>query len=337
MSSTSANSSSVSGSRSTDTANGMDLPSERNRNYWQSWLTAWDQFWFQATRPESLAVIRICCGAMLVYMHVIWISLIPNFFGPNAWINLPTIRMLHESDSGWSWLHYVDNPAILYAHEAIAIIASTAMCFGLMTRIAIPVAWWFTLMVCHRMTGALFGLDQTAMMLTTYLIWSNCGSMWSLDSRLAIRKGTSWLLPASNPAVCNNVVTRLIQLHLCVIYLFGGLSKMRGEMWWDGSAFWFSIVNYEYQSLNLTWLGNFPFVIGFITAVTIFWETFYIATVWPKLTRPITLAMAVLVHGGICVALGMWTFGTIMIVANIAFLPPETVSAWIRRIFPSSN
>ncbi len=305
--------------------------------YWHGWLAAWDRFWFRAARPETLALIRICCGAMLVYMHVIWISLVPNFFGPNAWINLPTIRMLHENDSGWSWLNYVDSPVFLYAHEVVAVLASAAMCLGLMTRIAIPVAWWMTLMVCHRMTGALFGLDQTAMMLTTYLIWSNCGSVWSLDAKLARRKGSNWLLPAPHSAACNNVVVRLIQLHLCVIYLFGGLSKMRGEMWWDGSAFWFSIVNYEYQSLNLTWLGNFPFVIGFLTAATIFWETFYIATIWPKLTRPITLAMAVLVHGGICVALGMWTFGTIMIVANIAFLRPETVSSWIGRLFRNST
>lgn len=304
--------------------------------YWDTWIQTWDKFWFSAQRPETLAVIRIYCGAMLAYMHVIWISLVPNFMGPNAWINLPTIRMLHERDSGWSWLYYVDNLGVLYFHESVAVVASLAMMLGFMTRIAIPLAWWLTLMVCHRMTGALFGLDQTAMMLTTYLMWSNCGSIWGLDAVLA-NKGTSWLRPKATPAVCNNVVTRLIQIHLCVIYLFGGLSKMRGEMWWDGSAFWFSVVNYEYQSLNLTWLGKFPFLISLITGTTIFWETFYVATIWPRLTRPITLAMAFLVHGGICLALGMWTFGTIMILANMAFIPPETISTWVGRIFRSNR
>lgn len=301
------------------------------------WLASWDKFWFTPSRPETLALIRICSGAMLVYIHVIWLSLVNQFMGKDAWINLATIRMLHREDFGWSWLHYVDNPTILIAHQLIAIAASLAMTLGWMTRIAIPLAWWMTLMVCHRMTGALFGLDQTVMMLTMYLMWSNCGSVWSIDAGLAKKKGLHWLRPLAQPAICNNVVTRLIQLHLCVIYLFGGLSKMRGEMWWDGSAIWFSVVNYEYQSLDLTWIGYFPFLVGLITAATIFWETFYVALVWPKLTRPITLCMAVLVHGGICVALGMWTFGTIMIVANIAFLQPEQIARWVGKLTSRSK
>jgi hypothetical protein len=60
-----------------------------------------------------------------------------------------------------------------------------------------------------------------------------------------------------------------------------------------------------------------------LTAATIFWETFYCAIVWPKLTRPIALGLAFAVHGGIALALGMITFGTIMIVANFAFISPD--------------
>ena len=29
---------------------------------------------------------------------------------------------------------------------------------------------------------------------------------------------------------------RLIQIHLCLIYLCSGLSKLHGESWWNGSA-----------------------------------------------------------------------------------------------------
>jgi hypothetical protein len=240
-------------------------------------------------------------------------------------VNNQTVQQLHRSDWGWSWLFYVESPVVLYLHQVLAILSGLLIAVGLGTRIALPLGWWLTLMVCHRMTGALFGLDQVVMMLSMYLMWSHCGSRWSIDSLLSKRFGNSWLLSSPTPAVANNVTTRLIQLHLCVIYLFGGLSKMRGEMWLDGSAMWFSIVNYEYQSLDVTWLGNYPFLIGLLSAMTIFWETFYCALIWPRLTRPCVLAMALLIHGGICVALGMWTFGTMMIVANLAFVAPETV------------
>jgi hypothetical protein len=55
-----------------------------------------------------------------------------------------------------------------------------------------------------------------------------------------------------------------------------------------------------------------------------FWETFYCFLVWPRLTRPIALGMAVLIHGGIALFMGMVTFGVAMIFANLAFVPPET-------------
>ena len=66
-----------------------------------------------------------------------------------------------------------------------------------------------------------------------------------------------------------------------------------------------------------------------------FWEIFYCALVWPRLTRPLVLAMAVAVHGGIAIALGMITFGTMMIVANAIFLSPEWVRSWQDRSFPT--
>jgi hypothetical protein len=64
--------------------------------------------------------------------------------------------------------------------------------------------------------------------------------------------------------------------------------------------------------------------------VTIFWEAFYPALVWSRLTRPWVLFIAVLVHGGIAFGLGMITFGLTMILANAVFLSND----WIRQNLP---
>lgn len=298
------------------------------QRYLEQLFSGWNHFWFQPRYPHTLAVIRICCGGMLAYVHLIWASRARDFFGEHAWIHRDTSRLLHAQDWAWSWLWYSDSVTLVLVHETVAIIAALLMMFGLLTRLSIPLVWFLTLMVCHRQTLALFGLDQIVVMLSMYLMWSRCGSVWSCDASLRRRWGTSWLFPSADRAVANNVVTRLIQLHLCVIYLFGGLSKMRGEMWFDGSALWYTIVNYEYQSMDLTWLGRSRITIATLTAATIFWETFYCALVWPKLTRPLTLAMAVFVHAGIALGLGMVTFGFIMMVANFAFVDPD----WLRKL-----
>lgn len=312
----------------------------------RQWAAAWDRFWFTPKSPTTLAVIRIACGAMLAYVHLIWAFLASDFLGSNAWISTDTVRELHREDWAWSWLWYIESPSLILLHQLVAIAASLGMMLGFLTRLATPLAWWMTLMICHRLTGALFGLDQVLMMLSMYLMISDCGSVLSIDAVLKRRstvvrsQQSPWLailFPEPSPSVANNLATRLIQLHLCVIYLFGGLGKMRGEMWYDGSAMWYTIVNYEYQSFDITWLGHWPLAISTLSALTIFWETFYCALVWPKLTRPVTLALAVFVHGGIAFALGMVTFGTIMIVANMAFIEPETLQRWLRLRPPAGQ
>ena len=66
-----------------------------------------------------------------------------------------------------------------------------------------------------------------------------------------------------------------------------------------------------------------------MTHVTVFWELTYCALVWPRLTRPWVLLMAVFVHGGIVLFLGMPTFGLVMLIGNLAFVSPKTV----RKVF----
>ena len=279
---------------------------------------------------------------MLAYVHLVWALRLSDFMGPHALIHGELIKRFHREDFAWSYLWHIDSMPILWTHQCIAILVAIGMCVGVLTRLATPLAWFMTLMVCHRMTGFLFGLDQVVMMLSMYLMIAPTGSVWSIDAWLAKRHEKSdqrsrlgqsrlgqWLFPSVKASSMVTVSTRLIQIHLCIVYLFGGIAKLRGEMWWDGTAIWFSAVAFEYQSLDLTWLGRFPVLVAIITHVTVFWEAFYCALVWQRWCRPIILAIAFAVHGGIGVFLGMITFGSMMMVANVAFIEP----AWIERLF----
>ena len=116
---------------------------------------------------------------------------------------------------------------------------------------------------------------------------------------------------------------------MCIIYLFSGIGKMQGTSRGTGEASWLSFANLEYQSLDMTWLAKHPLLLNFMTHLTVFWELSYCALVWPRLTRPWVLLMAVFVHGGIIFALGMPTFGLVMLIGNLAFVSPKTV----RKVF----
>jgi hypothetical protein len=302
------------------------------------WLSAaaggWDRFWFTPARPHTLALIRILGGAMLLYTHAVWSLELVDFLGEKSWLTSETVGLLNrgpnEANFAWSYLYWIQSPAALWAVHLAALVVFTMLTLGLFTRVVAVLAWIIALSYCHRLNGTLFGLDQINVFLAMYLMLGDSGGAWSVDRWLASRRGSD---PPPGASIGTNIATRLIQLHLCVIYLFGGIGKMRGEMWWDGSAMWFALASLEYQSLDLTWLVRHRWLLALLSHVTVFWETFYCFLVWPKLTRPICLALAVLVHLGIAICLGMKTFGLAMIIANLAFVSPQItrdVAAWLR-------
>jgi hypothetical protein len=147
-----------------------------------------------------------------------------------------------------------------------------------------------------------------------------------VDRLWRLRRGASTEVSPSSAAT---VAIRLIQLHMCIIYLFSALGKLQGDSWWSGDAVWYSVATLEYQSLDMTWLIDHQWLVNMLTHTTVFFELTYSALIWPRLTRPWMLILAVFVHGGIVVALGMPTFGLVMLIGNLAFVSPKTV----RKVF----
>jgi uncharacterized membrane protein YphA (DoxX/SURF4 family) len=293
-------------------------------------VRAWDRFWFTPQQPHTLSLIRICGGAMLLYTHLVWTLDLEAFFGPHSWLTASTVRQMTQDADGsnytWSHLYWIESPALLWAAHLAALVVFLLLTIGLWTRVVSVLACLVTLSYCHRATGVWFGLDQINAFIAMYLMVGSAGGAYSVDRWLATRGGAA---AGTVPRIDTNVAVRLLQVHLCIVYLFGGIGKARGLPWWDGTAMSAALTIQEYQSLDLLWMLRYPALLALLTHLTVFWEMFYCVLIWPKLTRPICLLLAVLVHGGIALGLGMKTFGLAMLIANLAFIYPEYVQATI--------
>ncbi len=288
-------------------------------------VTGWNRFWFEPADPATLGLIRICAGAMLFYTHLIWSLDLSSFFGPHAWLSPEAVGLLQKDTYSWSYLWWLDSPASLWAAHIAALIVFAMLSVGLFSRGAAVLAFIATLAYMNRVPGALFGLDQINLMLAMYLAVGPCGDAFSLDRWLKSRKAGAPL--SIKPSWSANLAIRLIQVHMCIIYLFAGTAKLTGPAWWDGTALWMALGNLEYQSLDMTWMADWPRLINLMTHVTVYWEIFYCALIWPRLTRPVMLLLAIPLHLGIAVCLGMVTFGLVMLFGNLAFVPPRLVRA----------
>ena len=112
------------------------------------------------------------------------------------------------------------------------------------------------------------------------------------------------------------------------------MGKLRGESWWRGDALWGSFANLEYQSFDMTWTAGWPMLVAVMTQATVYWELFFCVLVWPRLTRPLMLGLAVPVHLGIALCMGMMTFGLVMLIGCLSFVSPALVRRLLDRRQP---
>ena len=277
-----------------------------------------DRFWMSPSDPTLLGLIRLLSGLIVLYTHAVWTLELEAFLGADGLLP-PGYR--DALGAGYAWSHLDAFPGgtpLAWVHGA-ALVILAAYAAGWQTRWTSWLAAAITISYANRTLGAGFGLDQVNAMLCLYCAIGRSGAAFSVDRWLADRRD-----PASQgpqPDVASNLALRLIQVHLCVIYFFAGIGKLQGETWWTGEAVWLALASYEYQTLDMTWLADWPVVVSLITLVSLFWELGYAALIWPRLSRPWMLAIAVLVHLGIGLCLGMLTFGMAMLVANLAFWP----------------
>ncbi len=283
----------------------------------------WNAFWYTPADPTLLGVMRVLTGLMLLYTHAVWGLALDDFFGQTSWLSPSLVRAIEAqsySYSFWFWLP----PAAMWPAYALTMVVFAMFTAGLWTRITSLLSLYIAISYAYRTPHALFGLDQINIMLTLYLTIGPSGQTLSLDRWLKVRRLGSDAPPAA-PGISANLAQRLIQVHMCVIYFFAGIAKLQGSSWWNGEAMWRAFANLEYQSLDMTWLAWHPWLINLMSLVSITWEISFCVMIWKPLWRPLMLVGAVALHVGIGLCLGMWTFGLIMLVGCMSFLPNDAI------------
>ena len=273
----------------------------------------WDRFWLAPQSPATACLLRWLAGAMFLYTHGVWSLALDEFFTSDGWQPAGLVEQLRAGTYHWSYWWSVPDEYIWPVHLA-GLAVLFAFWIGWLTPVTSKLAAVIVISYANRVPLANFGLDQINGMLALYLAIAPCGAMWSVDALWRRRP---------QPTAAAGLAMRLIQVHLCLIYIYAGLAKLKGEAWWNGEAIWMTLANEEYQSLDLTWLAYAPRLTEALTHATVLWELTFWALVWRPRLRPYVLAIGTAMHLGIGAFLGMWTFGLIMTVAYVAFLPVD--------------
>jgi hypothetical protein len=200
----------------------------------------------------------------------------------------------------WAWLY-------LFA-------SGCALLVGIGCRFSAIAAWFLHLCAAKSGGFVAYGMDNFLTIGLFYLMLSPLPDQYSLDWRLRE-------LRPKNPQLLG-FWRRVLQLHLCIIYFFSGLTKCLGAGWWDGSSVWRALIRPPFNVIDpeilVRWKYLFPAAGIFICLLEIGYPFF----IWDTRTRKVWLLGLCAMHIAIAVTMGMYLFSLVMIVLNVAAFGP---------------
>jgi hypothetical protein len=189
------------------------------------------------------------------------------------------------------------------------IVAATFVLLGLFSRIAAIVTWFLFLCVVKSVGFFSYGVDNLTVIGLFYLMIAPLGDRLSLDSILWHRSSNKALL---------SFFRRILQIHLCFIYFFGGVSKLAGIGWWNGTSLWRALTVPPFHFVDPELVVHWKMLLPVAGLATCALELLYPIFIWPRRTRTFWLVSVCAMHFMIGLTMGMFLFAFIMIVLNVA-------------------
>jgi Vitamin K-dependent gamma-carboxylase len=203
---------------------------------------------------------------------------------------------------------------LLFLAWACLLAAGCGLVLGVGSRFSAIAAWFLHL--CAAKSGGFvsYGMDNFMTIGLFYLMLSPLPDRFSLDWRLRN-------LQPKNPQFLG-FWRRVLQLHLCIIYFFSGLTKCLGSGWWNGLNVWRALIRPPFNVIDpeilIGWKYLFPLA-GILICLLEFGYPFFI---WSSRTRMIWFFGICGMHIVIGLTMGMYLFSLVMIVLNVAAFGP---------------
>lgn len=300
-------------------------------------LGAWDRFWFTPRPTSTAAVVRVAGALVLLASAVTLGPDVLAFFGPEA--IMPRQPAFEDSGLRGVWSALGRNPSATLVIGLYVVLVVGALCLlvGFHSRLA-ALAVFVAMVSFTRRTPVVFNSgDALLRNLSFYLLLVPGGAALSVDRWRKVRKarrrgdgegaGTFWAFPAR--AVWP---LRLMQIQLSVAYLTAVWAKVVGSTWREGTA--------VVYALQVDFVRRLPLPGVFVESVllsniltfgTLATELAIGLLVWSRRARPVILWVGVAFHLALDYAFRVGFFSYAMFVLYLAFIPPETMEAWLSR------
>ena len=293
-------------------------------------VSAWDRFWFAPQSTATLGVVRVAFALVVLAWAVALGPDVLSFLGSDGILPRAPDYATAGQRGAWSLLGSNPSDAVVIALYAVFVIAVICLLVGFHTRLAALAVFCGLVSLTRRNPFVLNSGDLALRVVAFYLVMAPAGAALSVDRWRKARRGQGrfWESPARAMWP-----VRLMQVQLTIVYLSTLWAKAGGTTWREGTA-----VSYALQLGFLNRLAV-PDVLSrsllmsnLLTYGTLAVELALAVLVWNRRARPWVLLLGVAFHLAIDYALRVGFFSYAMFVLYLAFIPPETMDAWLDKL-----
>jgi hypothetical protein len=287
-------------------------------------VDAWTRFWFDPVETSTFVLFRLAFGLVAVGYTI---SLAPALFAFYSDDGILPSQPTYKGTLAWGLLGWFPSDAAVLLFYFLLLIAAIALLVGFQTRVAALVFFVCLISFGRRNPWVLNSGDLLVQVLAFYMLFMPAGLAVSVDRWLREPRGI-WDFPSR--AIWP---LRLVQVQVSILYIAAVWAKVRGVTWNDGTA-----VSYAFRIEDIS---RFPVpdfvtdslvIANLLTFGTLAVELSIGILVWNRVLRPWVLLLGVGLHLGIDYAVRVGFFSYAVLVAYVAFVPPEQARSLILRM-----
>ena len=279
-------------------------------------LDAWNTFFHAEVSCATLVIFRIAIGFLLMANVLLLLPLVNDYFSADGlW---PTaVWMSQTSGSRFCLLSLM--PPTTNAFRLLLLVhfvASVGFLAGFQFRLCSVVVFLTLVSIHHRNAYILSSGDTLLRLLIFFTCFSDANGGLSVDAWRAGKSLTEFATTDPWPM-------RLMQIQISIVYLRTVFWKLRGKMWWDGTAAWYPLWVEAYVRYRPPGWMLRPAFIRLATWGTLIDELCMATLIWIRELRYPMLVTGIVFHLMLDMIMNLQFFSWIMICSLLLFVFPE--------------
>ncbi len=228
-------------------------------NLVQKFLQKGRTFFERPISPAPLGFFRIAIAAFVLLQAALWYQDWLAFFGPDAWVQWEISRAMSPKMTihisllyRWAVSSGISAEGFVMDFFWVYVVCAAGLLAGYYTRVWAILTWFCHYVLMCSIDVYAYGVDIFLQIALFYVMVMPVRSAFSLDVLLrGISTAPSWKATMS---------IRVLQIHMCLIYISAGSEKMLARGWWDGNVLWRALVQPDFKQYNFTWLAHYPWL-----------------------------------------------------------------------------